>query len=155
MATAIKNERHQAAADQKREQHATCYGDIAIKWNWLTAETDPGGNREPDRQSQKREQRHNDKKFAHCRHIRRRGILVMGLGNEKQKSGCSALGGLRLSAGFREFSILGSLSPEGCFVVGRFGGWNGHIIERCPPPQCRPQGGYFALQARIVLARSF
>src|SRR5436305_1288951 len=60
MAAAVKNERHQTTAHQKREQHAAGYCDVTVKRNCLAAETNPSGGREPDGQSQQSEQRHDD-----------------------------------------------------------------------------------------------
>src|SRR5262245_10418866 len=62
---AVKNERHQTAADQQREQHPADDGDISVQRYWLATEPDPCGAREPDRQSQQCQQGHDHQKRTH------------------------------------------------------------------------------------------
>src|SRR4029077_17307315 len=57
MSVTVKHKRHQATANQQREQDTARYGDISVKWNFITTDMHPGSGREPDRQTQKREQR--------------------------------------------------------------------------------------------------
>jgi len=77
MTVTVKHERHQATANQQREQDTTRYGGIAVKRNFITADMRPGSGRKPDRQTQKREQWHDKEKLAHPVNIGRRGIRAM------------------------------------------------------------------------------
>ena len=62
---AVKNQSHQTAADDERDQDTPGNGDVAIKRDRIPANVAPCSGREPDGERQERKKRNADDKDTH------------------------------------------------------------------------------------------